>query len=300
MLLLCGFASAAMFRETRVAMGTVVGVTVRAPGSERARVSAAIKAAFDSIEGGEAELSEWRPESALSRLAGGERATLSPSGAAFLAWSEALRVGTGGAFDIGWRGGSARWIDAEWRLSGPLDTGGLLKGWLVDLAVAQLREAGLQHFVVDAAGDLYLAGDASALRWGWSVSSEAGLSARVRDAAVSTASQAQQPGHLRDPRGGSVLNEAVTVIATSSARADGLDTAYVVSNGALDPGLGPAWVVVEGVCVALGDTDAPKVRARGMRRACGAQRHSRSEPESSPTAPTAPARPEGGAGGFAG
>ena len=108
--------------------------------------------------------------------------------------------------------------------------GGLLKGWLNDRAVGALRSLGLTNFLLDAAGDVYAAGNAEGER-GWPVEvwGEGGAVARVRlsDQALSTSGNAGQPGHVHDARtGASVLGDrVVSVVAPTGLVADGLATA---------------------------------------------------------------------------
>jgi thiamine biosynthesis lipoprotein len=46
-----------------------------------------------------------------------------------------------------------------------VDLGGIAKGYAVDLAARALREAGVEDFIVDAGGDLFVAGDKNGKPW---------------------------------------------------------------------------------------------------------------------------------------
>ncbi len=234
-------------------MGTVVGITVRAPAGRAEAVAAAIDDAYAAIEAGEAEISEWRPDSMVSRMMRGETVQLSPAAAGMLRHAEVLRAATNGRYDVFWRGGEASEGPHGWTGRGTIDLGSLAKGFLVDLAVASLRAAGLRNFAVDAAGDLYLAGRQHPGGWGWSVDiADAGLAPRVSDAAVSTASQDQQPGHLRDARTGEAVGcvRVTTVFARTALVADAMDTAMFVTCGEIAPsalaGTAVFWVTAAG------------------------------------------------------
>ncbi len=238
-LLLVAPASAETVRSSRLAMGTVVGITVVT--DDPAGVAATIEAGWAAIEAGEAELSEWRAESATSRLARGSAAggpvLLTPAADHLFSFVGVLRQETRGAFDILWRAPAPRPVlvlGADgWSLSAPapIDLGGVLKGWLVDLAVEALRAGGLRNFLVDAAGDLYAAGDAEGGR-GWRVDVEGArgnrvATVRLSDAALSTSGNAGQPGHIHDAVSGEAREgeRVVSVVAPSGLVADGLATA---------------------------------------------------------------------------
>ncbi|MDP2307433.1 MAG: FAD:protein FMN transferase [Pseudomonadota bacterium] len=264
-------AHAETVRTSRLAMGTVVGIAVVT--DDPAGAAPAIEAGWAAIEAGEAELSEWRPGSATSRLAAGRVAAggaIRMSGAAdrLFTFVGELRDQTGGAFDISWRAPAPTPVlsraDDGWSLSspGPVDLGGVLKGWLVDRAAEALRAGGLRDFMVDAAGDIYAAGDAEGGR-GWLVDVEGarrgdkpvGLATvRLRDAALSTSGNAGQPGHIHDAVSGRALTgeRVVSVVAPSAMVADGLATALYASGWreglaerhdavAVDHGEAPRW-----------------------------------------------------------
>ncbi|MFN7142653.1 MAG: FAD:protein FMN transferase [Myxococcota bacterium] len=237
-------------RASRLAMGTVVGVTVVAEPAEAER---AVDAAYAAIDAGEAELSEWRPTSRTSRIGAGEVVALDGPAEALFGFLLALRERSGGAFDAMWRThGTLARTPAGWTATGPLDLGGVLKGWLVDRAGEALLAAGVDDFLVDAAGDVLAHGDAEGGRgWGVEVWGAAGPVARVRlhDQALSTSGNAGQPGHVKDARTGAAVtgDRVVSVVAPSGMVADGLATA--VFAGA-EPALASRWgavaVVIEG------------------------------------------------------
>ncbi len=225
-------AAAEVFRSSRPASGTIVGITVRAPHAKAQSVRSAIDAAYDAIEAEEAEISEWRPDSTYSRMMRGETVQLSRWGVVLLETAESLRAATGGSYDIFWRGGGVVEGPEGFTGHGTIDTGSIAKGVLVDVAVTQLYAAGMRHFAVDAAGDVYLAGDQAPLRYGWRVDAAGtGQAIRVRDGAVSSSGQQQQPGHLRTARDGAPATclSAVFVVAPCGTLADPFATATFVS-----------------------------------------------------------------------
>lgn len=252
--LLVGPATASLARESRLAMGTVVGITVidAPPG--------AAEAAYAAIEEGEAALSEWREGSLTARLGRGEALLLPADTATVFVFAEALRLGSGGLFNLGWRSGARLQRDGEqWRASGPLDLGGLLKGYLVDQAARALRARGVDRFLIDAAGDLYAAGDGPrGAGWWVMVEGPRGPVARVRlkDQALSTSGDHQQPGHIhRADTGAPVTGDRlVSVVAQEGLIADGLATALFAGaplSLAVEQGAA-AWVSQDGASQTVG------------------------------------------------
>lgn len=125
-----------------------------------------------------------------------------------------------------------------------IDLGGVAKGFAVDLAARSLLEDGYEDFVIDAGGDLYLAGH-NANDDAWSVgirhprdSNEIIERLLVSDSAVCTSGDyeriAPNPGdvthHIVDPRTQRSAGElaSVTVVAPSTMTADALSTAVFV------------------------------------------------------------------------
>ena len=184
-------------RRTRELMHTEV--TIALPASVPLEVrEAAFTEGFGVFERIEAELNEWKPDSALARInAGAGKPVEAPAlvcEVVALSLDGAKR--TGGLFDPTWaalRGvwkfGSAedgvvpskeevaalcpkvKWQQVTLtrrpdgsctvRLGLPgmqLGLGGVVKGWGVDRVVAALRKRGLEDFYVQAGGDLYVGG----------------------------------------------------------------------------------------------------------------------------------------------
>lgn len=228
-------ALAATVRASRLAMGTVVGLTVVT--DDPAAAPPAIDAAYACIEAWEARLSEWRPDSAIATLnRTGGPLTLPAEATALLVWAERLRVDSGGRFDILWRGGAGHALRHEgdqWSLhGGPIDLGGMLKGFLNDRAGEVLLAAGLEDFLLDAAGDVLAHGDAEGGS-GWVVEVHGArgrhLRARLHDEALSTSGNREQPGHVHDATTGAAVGGEIltSVIAPDGTTADALATALL-------------------------------------------------------------------------
>jgi thiamine biosynthesis lipoprotein len=119
-----------------------------------------------------------------------------------------------------------------------LDLGAVAKGFAVDMAAEELRS--FQDFVIDAGGDLYLAGcNPSGEPWSVGIrhprqEDDLADTIRVSDRAVCTSGDDARGGHILDPRHHDValVSASATVIAPTAMLADALATAAFV--------LGPA------------------------------------------------------------
>ena len=126
-----------------------------------------------------------------------------------------------------------------------LDLGGIAKGFACDEAIAALKRHGIASALVAGAGDIVCSAPPPGERgWHVGVAAPDGDPARparfvsVRDAAVSTAGDAERfveiggtrYGHIVDPATGMGLtvHASVTVVAKDGATADSLDTAAFV------------------------------------------------------------------------
>ncbi|MDW7711861.1 MAG: FAD:protein FMN transferase, partial [Deferrisomatales bacterium] len=116
-----------------------------------------------------------------------------------------------------------------------LDLGGIAKGYGVDRAVAALRGRGARDFIVDAGGDLFVAGakGPSAWRVGIQHPREPGSFLRVvspSEGALVTSGDYERAAHVFDPRTGRPARgcQAVTVWAPDALTADALATAVFV------------------------------------------------------------------------
>ena len=190
--------------RTRELMHTEATIALPAslPGAVR---EAAFTEGFAVFEDIEAELNEWRPDSALARINAGNGQKVEAPRLVCEVISLALEGAkrTGGLFDPSWAAlrsvwkfGSAedgvvptkeavsalcpkvKWDQVKVALRGDgsctvklglpgmqLGLGGLVKGWGVDRAVAAFRKRGLRDFFVQAGGDLYVGGTNGGRPW---------------------------------------------------------------------------------------------------------------------------------------
>jgi thiamine biosynthesis lipoprotein len=229
-------------------MGTILEID--AIGPSPAVTERAVAAAFAAVEDVDRRLSNWRPDSELSRAnADGSGGPIAVSPATWRSLSRAFDVAreTEGAFDptvgaatgartIGWENvvldsaGCTLTFDVA---GGAIDSGGFGKGEALDRAVVELRRRGVVAARLNFGGQISILGD----RFG-SVSiaepragSRRELCAfRVEDASVSTSGVSERPGHVIDPRTGAepLFAGSVTVVADNGLRADALSTALFV------------------------------------------------------------------------
>jgi thiamine biosynthesis lipoprotein len=157
-----------------------------------------------------------------------------------------------------------------------LDLGAVAKGLAVDMAARELRP--LEHFAIDAGGDLYLAGrnpDGEPWSVGIRHPREAGAlieTLHISNAAVCTSgdyervSPVDEAGHhILDPRTGAspTAVASVTVVASSAMVADALATAAFV----LGPSDGLALLERSGVEGLMVSESLERFETRGWRRA---------------------------------
>lgn len=184
---------AAVVRRSRALMGTVFEILVVE--TSGARTETAIAEAFDEVARLEELMSEWRPDSEISRVnaaAGRSAVPVSPEILEILGEARRVSEASGGAFDASWatlRGlwrfgadhgpppspaearARARLIDYRRVLVDPagrtvrldepgmaIGLGGIAKGYAMDRAAAILRGRGLTSFVLYAGGQVLVAG----------------------------------------------------------------------------------------------------------------------------------------------
>jgi len=270
----------------------------------------AVKNAMTEIERLDALLSTWVPTSDVSRInaAAGNGEWISVASETFAVLEKSLWIAkeSHGAFDITvgafkglWKfdedndGSLPRRADVLERLKlvdyrgllldaaqsrarlaragQSITLGGIAKGLVVDHAVAQLRAAGLNDFVMQAGGDLYAAGKHGDREWKVGIqdpragthdersvdTSFALLS--LRDSAFNTSGDyerfilkdGKRYHHILDPRTGYPVTHtrSVTVLASTSFLADTLDTAVFVLGAAKGMKLIESLTGVEAVIV---------------------------------------------------
>ncbi len=211
-------------RRTEHMMGTAVTIEVR----DRRVPRGALDQAFAKLRWVDALFSTYDPASEVSALNSGRLALRDahPAVRAVLARGEALRVATGGAFDM------------RAPRPGQIDPSGLVKGWAVDLAVARLRRAGVRELCVEAGGDLRVTGG----RWRIGIRhphrpDRVAAVVVLGRGAVATSGSYERGAHIVAPGSGTAPAGllSTTVVARTLAYADAYATA-IFAMGRRGPG----------------------------------------------------------------
>ncbi len=245
-------------RRARPLLGTLAQITALGA-LTAAELHAAVAAAFAQIALVHTLMSAQEPDSELSRLnrlAPQFLQPLHPHTRAVLAAGLEIARRSGGAFDPSagtppaLNSSAAGWRDIELCEQGvrfhrplQLDLGGIAKGYAVDLAVQCLKSLGVQHLVVNAGGDLRVAGSRAQ-----AVAIRHPLSAHqpvhellLQNEALATSSRFSQreggaPGwELVDPRTGRAYcgRDSVSVRAATCMTADALTKVALFAPAAL-------------------------------------------------------------------
>lgn len=188
------------FQRTRELMGTIMSITV--VGVPETQAAPAVDAAFAKIAALEDVLSEWRPDSEISRInaaAGGAPVKVGPdtiavvkAGVEVSAWSE-------GAFDLSWAALRGLYLFQQGQEHVPtpaeikerialidykeivldekastvalrragmkLGTGGIAKGYALDRAATVLKLAGIENFMIFGGGQVHVGGKRDGRPW---------------------------------------------------------------------------------------------------------------------------------------
>jgi FAD:protein FMN transferase len=271
-------------------------------GDEPAAVAAfeAVFAEFDRLE---SLLSVWRDDSDLQRLnaaAGLHPVPVSAETIEVLTVARQIGDWTGGKFDVTFAALSDLWKfdhDQDDSIPSPADIqqrlplidyrqvefdpaartafvqrkgmrvhfGGIGKGYAIDRAVAILRQRGLRDFMVQAGGDMYVAGRHGDRMWRLGIQDPRGpggssfASVEVSNATFSTSGDyerffikdGRRFHHILDPDRGEPATgcRSVTIVSDRAVLADGLSTGVFVLGPAQGMALIERLPQVEGVIV---------------------------------------------------
>ncbi len=289
-------------------MGTVLEIDAAGP-LPPSSLEAAVDRAFAAVGRVENRLSNWSPESELSRAnraAGRAPFALSPATLESLAGALALAEETGGTFDptvgavtisrvvsppatgngegaapaptsIGYRHAHldlARGTLAFESAGMAVDSGAFGKGEGLDAAAAALRAGGVESARLNFGGQILVFGSATRAgrtkRYGRVAVAAPDTPGRVvsrvviPDGSLSTSGDAEQPGHLIDPRTGraAAFHGAASVFAAAGLRADGLSTALFV----MGPEAGLAFADARNIPVFFVDASGARRASRAWRQ----------------------------------
>jgi thiamine biosynthesis lipoprotein len=229
-----------MVRRVEEIWGTVVSIDVRDPIDEHA-----LDECYAWFRRVDDLFSTWRDDTEVMRIGRGELAIADASDdvRTVLAACDEMHLESNGAFDItvGARARVARRPGLA-----PLDPSGFVKGWAVERAAAQLRNAGAQNYTIYAGGDVLTRGhpkDADRWRVGiqhpWERDRVATV-LEIADGAVATSGRYERGDHVISPATGLPALDlaSVTVVGPDLGIADAYATAAVV----LGPSEGLRWL----------------------------------------------------------
>lgn len=287
--------------EARLAMGSRLALTAWTSDADATRRAfGEVFAEFDRLD---ALLSVWKPESDVSRLngaAGQGPVPVRHETREVLRAAEQVSAWTAGKFDVTFGALAEVWKfdhDQDNRVPTPAEIaarlprvdhtqvsvsddagtaaiarpgirvhlGGIGKGYAVDRAIAILRRAGHSDFMIQAGGDLYVAGMAGDEPWRLGIQDPRGQGGdsfallELSDATFSTSGDYERffdrdgvrYHHILDPDTGQPARgcRSVTIVAREATYADGLSTGVFI----LGPDAGMALIEklpdVEGVIV---------------------------------------------------
>ena len=190
-----------IYEQEKIMMGTVMKIKAVAEGEEEEKTQEAFDAAFREIAGLESELSEWQPASPVSevnRNAGKEPVEVPD--AVVTVTKKALDIAdvTDGAFDVTFKPIGRLWNVKERTSPPPLDSikavlkrvdyrqieldtlhktlflkkkgmeigfGGIAKGYAAYHAGKALEKYGINNYIINAGGDLYVKGKKGEQHW---------------------------------------------------------------------------------------------------------------------------------------
>jgi thiamine biosynthesis lipoprotein len=212
--------------HVETAMGTVFSFRLLPGDLAVSDTAAAVEAACRTIHEAGKTFSTWDTGSPVSRFRRGEIGSSGLPAGVLEVLAECLAA----------RAASAGWFD-PWAMPGGFDPTGLVKGWAVDRALAELRQAGVPAAIINGGGDVAAFGSPApgehwrvGIRHPW----RAGALACIveTDAAVATSGCYERGSHLIDPHTGQPTARAASATVTGPrlALADALATALAVGG----------------------------------------------------------------------
>jgi thiamine biosynthesis lipoprotein len=292
---------AKLVERSQVSMGTAIQVSAWT--TDEAAAVAAFERVFLEFDRLDALMSVWKQGSDILRInaaAGKSAVAVSPEVREVLRASQELSEWTGGKFDVTFAALSGLWkfdqdIDGSVpdrskiaprlslidyhavqvddragtaslsRAGMQVNLGGIGKGYAIDRAVTILRGGGLTDFMIQAGGDLFVAGRRGDRPWRVGLQDPRGTpntlfaAIELTDAAFSTSGDYERffmrdghrYHHILDPDTGEPAprSRSVTIMAKTSTVADGLSTGVFILGGEQGMALIEKLPDVEGVIV---------------------------------------------------
>ena len=291
-----------LIERSRLSMGSELRLTVWTASGEKTAVDA-FEAVFQEFDRLEALMSVWKPGSDVERInaaAGLHSVPVSVDVMDVLQDAQQISEWTGGKFDVTFGALSGLWKfdqDQDNRVPSPRDVaarlplvdyrelhldrsagtaylakkgmrvhlGGIGKGYAVDRGAAILRARGFRDFMIQAGGDLYVAGKRGDRPWRLGIRDPRGPADRsfatldLTDGTFSTSGDyerffidhGRRYHHILDPDLGAPArrSRSVTIVATRAVVADGLSTGVFILGGREGMDLIERLPEVEGVIV---------------------------------------------------
>jgi thiamine biosynthesis lipoprotein len=294
--------SARLVERTRPSMGSELRLTIWAIDQNQA--AAACEAVFTEFDRLEALMTVWRPDSDIRRLnaaAGDHPVPVSREVREVIGLARQVGDWTGGKFDVTFGALSGLWKfdyqDQDGSIPAPAaiaerlplidyralevdeaagtaflkrkgmraNLGGIGKGYAVDRGAAILRSRGFSDFMIQAGGDLYVAGTRGDRPWRVGIRDPRGAPSQsfavldLTDGTFSTSGDyerffirdGRRYHHIIDPKTGQPARGArsVTIVAARAAIADALSTGIFLLGGHDGMALIERLPEVEGVIV---------------------------------------------------
>jgi thiamine biosynthesis lipoprotein len=294
-------AQAGLVQRSQVSMGTAVQLSAWT--TDEAAAVAAFNHVFNEFDRLDALMSVWKQGSDVLRInaaAGKSAVAVSPEVRDVLRASQQVSEWTAGKFDVTYAALSGLWkfdqnIDGSVpdrskiaprlplidyravqiddragtaslaRAGMQVNLGGIGKGYAMDRAVTIMRGAGLSDFMIQAGGDMFVAGRHGDRPWRVGIQDPRGApdtsfaAIELTDAAFSTSGDyeryfmrdGRRYHHILDPDTGEPAQRArsVTIMARTSTIADALSTGVFVLGGEQGMALIEKLPDVEGVMV---------------------------------------------------
>jgi FAD:protein FMN transferase len=207
-------------------MGTVVSFDIRPGGAAPNEIYLALASARAGLHRADAVFSTWKPDSPINQLRRGELR---------LEDAPADMVEVLGLCQTT-RDRSLGWFD-PWAMPGGVDPTGLVKGWAARNALRRIEAAGVAGVMVNAGGDVAVAGEPEAGR-PWHIGirdpwdSHRLIAVVEATAGVATSGDYERGAHVLDPRTGrpSAPIASATVAGPDLAVADALATGLLAAG----------------------------------------------------------------------
>ena len=207
--------------------GTVVVIDATSSGLDEVSLSKAVGEVEDFFYQVDRNFSTYKSDSQVSRLRRGEMKVEDASEYVQQVWQlcEYSRELTLGAFD-------------PWKAEGGFDPSGLVKGWAAEVGAQMLAQAGVEHVLINASGDLVLrGGKPEGGPWNIGIASPDDVEKYVKffdvnDGSVATSGDYEKGAHIIDPHTGLIAIGArsASVIGPDGALCDALATALMVDG----------------------------------------------------------------------